>query len=128
MANGSEEGIQATPGSAELIPVPSGQAVSLQEVIWNEPGPMGLTLRFRFVAPAIAAGTGTVDSETASADMAALCQSFALPRISDFGPQPAQVIISMSDQPVPFGESAPEITQFFEAFRIEDGACVWEMF
>jgi hypothetical protein len=41
---------------------------------------------------------------------------------------PQQVIISLSDTAVPFGESAPEATQFFEAFAIRDGACIWEMF
>ena len=55
-------------------------------------------------------------------------QGFALPRIDPHGPQPAQVIISLSDRPVPFGEVEPDVTQFFEAYRIENGACIWEMF
>lgn len=115
-------------GNAETIAVPSGQVVTLQDVIWNEAGPQGLALRFRFVAPQIARDRGEVDFETASADMLALCEDFALPRIAEFGPQPTQIIISLSDQPLPFGETAPEITQFFEAYRIENGACIWEMF
>jgi hypothetical protein len=116
------------PGADELISVPSGQAVTLQEVIWNEPGAEGLTIRFRFVAPAIAREGGTVPFETAVWDMLALCQSFALPRISETGPVPAQVIVSMSDRPVVFGEADPEATQFFEAYSIEDGNCIWEAF
>lgn len=117
---------QPVAGAAAIV-VPSGQTVTLQEVIWNEPGPFGLTFRFRFVAPAIAPGGG-IDAETASADMASLCDSYALPRIDAQGPQPQQIIISFSDRPVPFGETLPEVTQYFEAFRIEDGACIWEMF
>jgi len=133
MGSGWEEGTGAAEGGAvlvkagETIVVPSGQQVTLQDVIWNEPGPSGLTFRFRFIAPQIAQG-GTIDPETASADMAALCQNFALPRIDPNGPQPAQIIISLSDQPVPFGEVLPDVTQFFEAYRVENGTCIWEMF
>jgi hypothetical protein len=57
-----------------------------------------------------------------------LCDSYAAPRIADQGRRPDQVIISLSDVAVPFGEAAPEATQFFESFRIEEGVCVWEMF
>ena len=34
----------------------------------------------------------------------------------------------MSDMSVPFGEDHPEATQFFNSYKIEDGACQWEMF
>ncbi len=122
------DGAQIVPGGDVPIPVPSGQPVVLQDVVWNAPGPEGLTLRFRFLAPQIARNGGTVDYALASEDMRHLCQSYAVPRLSEFGPQPAQVIISLSDMPVPFGETAPEATQFFEAFSLQDGACIWEMF
>jgi Family of unknown function (DUF6497) len=112
----------------EVIEVPSGQKVVLLEVITNVPGPAGLAARFRFLAPAIARQGGSVDAETAAADMDFLCQSYALPRLSSLGPQPAQIILSMSDQDVPFGETRPEATQFFNAYSIADGTCVWEMF
>ncbi|MDT8855288.1 DUF6497 family protein [Paracoccaceae bacterium Fryx2] len=122
------EGARIEPGDGAPIVVPSGQPVMLQDVIWNEPGPEGLTLRFRFVAPQISRMGGTVDFDTAVADMRALCESYALPRIADLGPEPAQIIVSMSDMPVPFGEAAPEATQFFEAFTVQEGACIWEIF
>lgn len=121
-------GGQVTPGEDAAIAVPSGQVVTLQEIIWNAPGPMGLVTRFRFLAPAIARDGGTVGFAAASADMAHLCQVFALDRVVQAGPAPAQVIISLADQLVPFGEAAPEATQYFEAYRIEDGACIWEAF
>ena len=116
------------PGDATLIPVPSGQPVALQDVIWNVPGPDGLAVRFRFVAPQIARDSGTISYETAAEDIFHLCQTYALPRLSEFGPQPTQIIISFSDQPVPFGETAPEATQFFEAFTFQHGACIWEIY
>lgn len=115
------------PGDGAVIDVPSGQEITLQEVIWNAPGPDGLALRFRFLAPGIAPGGG-VDFETTSADMQHLCDAYALPRVAEQGPHPEQVIISLSDVAVPFGEAAPEATQYFESYRIEDGVCVWEMF
>jgi hypothetical protein len=102
--------------------------VTLQDVVWNAPGPEGLTTRFRFIAPAIAAGGGTVDFDAIAADMLWLCQTYALPRIASPGPQPSQIVISLSDTALPFGEASPDATQFFEAYTIEDGQCVWSVF
>lgn len=120
----------AVPAMAQdLVPVPSGQPVTLQDVVWNEPGPAGLTARFRFIAPEIAQDGGSIDFDTAVADMDHLCNTYALPRLDTItGPRPAQVVISLSDIPVRFGEMTPEATQFFEAYAIVDGACVWEAF
>lgn len=109
------------------VPVPSGQAITFLDVIHDAPGAAGLTVRFRFLAPGIAPDGG-VDFETAVADMAHLCETYALPRIAVTGPIPAQIIISLSDSPVPFGEATPEVTQFFEAYSIEGGLCIWEAF
>ncbi len=117
----------ALPVLAEEVPVPSGQKVNFLEAIQNEAGPEGLTSRFRFVAPGIAEGGG-VDFDTAAADMAFLCETYALPRIAVTGPRPVQVIISLSDRPVPFGQAAPDVTQFFEAYRIDGATCIWEAF
>ena len=105
--------------------MPSGQKVTLLDVITDVAGPEGLTARFRFLAPAIA---GQVDPEMAALDMDYLCQTYALTKIANTGPQPSQIIISMSDIDVPFGEVHPEATQFFNAYSIEDGVCVWDMF
>lgn len=127
LAGAQERGMEVQPGEGLRVEVPSGQEITLQDVIWNAPGPEGMALRFRFLAPGIAPGGG-VDFDVASGDMQFLCDNFALPRIAEGGPQPEQVIISLSDVPVVFGESAPEAVQFFESYRIEDGQCVWEMF
>lgn len=114
--------------AADLISVPSGQGVKFVEVIHDAPGPEGLTVRFRFLAPAIARQGGRVDAEAAQADMAHLCDTFALPRLPVPGPAPSQIVISLSDRPVPFGQSDPDATQYFEAFRPEGGRCIWEPF
>ncbi|GLS86867.1 hypothetical protein GCM10010873_18410 [Cypionkella aquatica] len=108
--------------------VPSGQAVRFVEVVMNAPGPEGLVARFRFVAPAIAKDGGGISYDVAALDMEHLCNSFALPRIASTGPVPSQIIISFADRDVPFGEASPDATQFFEAYRIEGDACIWEAF
>lgn len=110
------------------LDVPSGQEVRYLDTVQSAPGPEGLAIRFRFVAPAIARDSGSVGAEAAQADMEWLCNSFALPRLSATGPAPSQVIISLSDRAVAFGETAPEATQFFEAYAVVDGRCVWEAF
>lgn len=112
----------------ERVAVPSGQSVTLQDVIRDAPGPEGAALRFRFIAPAIARAGGTIDFDTAISDMLHLCQVYVVPRLGEFGPMPTQLIISLSDVAVPFGQAAPEATQFFEAYRIEGGDCIWEQF
>ena len=122
------DGLQLISGSDDPIEVPSGQVITLQEVIWNAPGPFGLVARFRFVAPAIARGDAAIDFTLASADMLHLCQTYALTRVADLGPVPSQIIVSLASAPVPFGQPAPDITQYFEAYRVEDQICIWEQF
>lgn len=121
-------GGQSTSGDAMPIVLPSGQSVTLIETILNTPGPNGMVARFRFLAPQINPANGAVDLDTASNDIAWLCQNYALARVSDLGPIPSQIIVSLEDRAVPFGESDPEAVQFFEAFRIENGSCIWEVF
>lgn len=119
----------AAPALAEDMPaVPSGQAVTPLDVIRDAAGPAGLTLRFRFVAPAIAREGGTVDAEAALSDMQALCDGYVLPRLAEEPEAPAQVIVTLADRPTEFGQPAPEATQYFEAFRPDPAGCVWEVY
>lgn len=111
---------------SETIAVPSGQVVQFQEVVWGQRGVGGLTVRFRFLAPEIAREGGRINFEEAEDDMQYLCDNYALSRISDLGPRPAQVIISLANRAVEFGTADPSVTQFFEAYRIEGDACIWE--
>lgn len=113
-----------TAPAADAISVPSGRELRLLDVITNAPGAEGATARFRFVAPDLT----PADSEVAAGDMQVLCDTYALPRTEAMVPAPQQIIISLSAVEIPFGEVAPEVTQFFEAYAITDGACVWEVF
>jgi Family of unknown function (DUF6497) len=106
------------------VEVPSGRALSLIDVITNAPGPEGAAARFRFLAP----GLAPEDAEAANADMQVVCDSFALERTDGMVPEPQQIIITFMGAAVPFGEPAPEVVQFFESFRAENGACVREVY
>ncbi len=116
------------PEASGEIAVPSGQPVSYLDTVQTAPGTEGLTIRFRFVAPQIAREGGGITPEVAQADMAWLCENFALDRLPSTGPAPSQIVISLADRPLPFGEPDPDATQFFEAFSVEGDTCSWEAF
>jgi len=117
-------GCESDDASEDAITVPSGREITLIEIVTDTRGPEGAVARFRFLAP------GLTEDEVpqASKDMEALCNSFALPRIDGFVPQPQQIIVSLSAEAVPFGEAAPDVVQFFEAYDIGDGTCIWAAF
>jgi hypothetical protein len=110
--------------AGEAVSVPSGRALSLIDIVTNARGPEGATARFRFLAP----GLVPEEAESAALDMQALCDSFAVERIEGMVPAPQQIVISFASEAVPFGEAAPDVVQFFESYRPENGACVWEVF
>ena len=108
----------------ESLVLPSGLGAVLHEMLWDRPGG-GLVYRFRFVAPEF---TGNEDFDALSADLEHLCNNYALPRLSNTGPKPARIIVSLADKPSPFGQFDPAVIQIFESYSVEDGACIWEMF
>ena len=111
--------------ASEDLTVPSGQPVTFLEMLWDRPG-IGLVYRFRFMAPEI--GEQGREYEDVEADMQYLCETFALDRIASTGPQPSQIVISLSQFETEFGEATPDVTQFFEAYRVEDRGCILEFF
>ena len=119
----------AAPASASEndYDTPSGQVVTLREILLDD-APGAPWLRFRFLAPAIARSGGSVDPETAAADMEHLCQEIAAPYTAAQGLAPDRIVISLSDRDLAFGETNPDATQFFELFRLQDGLCIWEEF
>lgn len=124
----------APAGALEVLPmpgaemsVPSGQPVTLEEVLLDE-APGAPWLRLRFLAPGIAPAGGAVDPEAAALDMDHLCREVAVPYVLHHGLAPERVVVSLADRILPFGVSDPETTQFFELYRIEDAACIWEAF
>jgi hypothetical protein len=122
------QGRTVLPGSDDPVAVPSGQALTLHEVIVDAPSPDTAIYRFRYLAPAIARDSGTMTFDTSIDDMQHLCDTYALPRLTAPLPEKLEVIVSFADIPVPFGETNPDATQFVVAFHIEDGRCILEPF
>ena len=117
-----------SPALAEQsVEAASGQMVSLSEILLDE-NPGELWVRFRFLAPQIGAETNAVGPDIAASDMQSLCDEMAVPYLVDNAIDPARIVLSFSDRDVPFGQSNPDATQFFELFSLKDGACIWEEF
>ena len=110
---------------AETVVLPSGLEAYLQEMLWDRPGG-GLVYRFRFVSPAFSAGDDAFDA--VRVDLEHLCNAFALPRLSNVGPVPSQIIISLADRESEFGVIDPDVTQVFEAYSVRNETCAWEEF
>lgn len=109
----------ASPAAAVELTVPSGHVLSLFDVIMDPP--MG---RFRFTLPAIADGIGfdqLVD------DFDYLCAQVAEPALAGSDVDVTNIVISVSASEVPFGE-ATDVVQYFQPYRLVDGACVWDAF
>ena len=112
---------------ANAAEVPSGQPIALHEVLVDAQGE-ATWLRFRFLAPQITRGEGQVTYADAEPDIIYLCNTVALPYMAEFELAAQVIVISLSDRETEFGQPDPDATQFFEAFRIKDGICIWEDF
>ena len=117
-------GCEEAPTAANAVEVPSGRDVRFLDAITNVPGAEGATARFRFVVP----GLTEADIEATVPDMQALCDTYALPRTEAMQPVPQQIIITLAAEETTFGQPAPDVVQFFEAYSVQDGACVWEAY
>ncbi len=115
----------ASPLAADELP--SGQDVTLHEVLIDAQED-ATWLRFRYLAPRIAAGEGQITYETAGDDMLHLCQSFALPYLAEHALSPDKIVISFMDRITEFGVADTDAVQFFEAFRPEGDTCIWDDF
>ncbi|WP_294613971.1 DUF6497 family protein [Roseovarius sp.] len=116
---------QAAAAQEEALLLPSGLDARLQEVLTDRPGG-GLTYRFRFVAEGFTGGEAAL--EAVMGDLDYLCQNYAVTRLPEIGPMPSRIVVSLADRPSEFGVFDPEVTQVFEAYSVQDGACIWEMF
>ncbi|WP_102222711.1 DUF6497 family protein [Acidimangrovimonas sediminis] len=116
-----------TPPAAMTLP--SGQAVTLHQVIWPEAQAAGgeRRLRLRFVAPQIAAGAKTlIAPEAASDDLQYLCDHVALPALKKDGRAVDEIVITMMAKPLPFGTADPKVRQYIDTFLPKEDHCEWE--
>lgn len=116
----------AAPTAARDIALPSGRSVTHIETIIDMDA---MTSRFRFTMvdlqadpDALSDGPGRVE------DLGFLCQLFAILEADAVAAYPDAVVISVAAKPTVFGDATPDIAQFFEAFVVEDGHCIWDEF
>lgn len=83
-----------------------------------EPG----TARFRFLA------TPPLDFAAVEGDFDWLCAQIAVPVLLRAGQNPAQVVISIADREVAFGDTDADAVQFFELYDFDGAACHWRGF
>ena len=103
------------------VTVPSGATLYLYEARFD-----GMTqpasMRLRYVQENLKADT---EYDVLSQDLLALCQTHAVPNLGENGAKIGQIIVSIADQAFEFGETRPDVTQFFEIFAYTDGQCAW---
>lgn len=104
---------------------PSGLEVQLLEFI-DESDQTPSILRARFVAPAMTAERPGPDSVLS--DMEHLCNTVAIPHVTDRDIAASQIIVSVSAEPLELGVFDPDIPQYFEAYTLQDGTCIWEWY
>lgn len=108
--------------AADAIAVPSGQSLSFLEFISEDDGNR---VRFRFLAPQIGTKFQYMD---VMGDFQVVCDEQVMPALVANAMEPIQIVLSMSAVDIPFGEDNPDVLQFFEIFRPENGTCIWEEF
>ena len=115
--------LMAGPALAQDFDVPSGMSVGLFDVILEQAMP---TARFRFLAPDIQ--QESVGFANVADDFQYLCDNVARPALAQNDWTEGDIVISYSAAELPFGEIAPDVTQFFQPFRLTEDGCQWEDF
>ncbi|MEN8894437.1 DUF6497 family protein [Planktotalea arctica] len=118
--------VAGTAASGQMpITLPSGQSVSFVEKRVDLEADI---VRLRFVAPDLASPLTRPSFEDLSADLQMLCDDFGLNVVLKDAPVPAQIVVSLSSEPVEFGVANTDVEQVFEAFSVQNGTCMLEMF
>ncbi len=116
--------VYSTPGGA--VDLPSGLSPELHEVLVDKVG-AETWLRLRFVSAQLdPASENALGFDVIEPDFALICTQLALPYAQKHGLTPDKIIIGMADRFVEYGKTDPAATQYFEQFRLLDGACIWE--
>lgn len=110
------QGVVATP-----LSVPSRMVVSHLDmrIERHSDAPQA---RYRYIMPDLAPD---FDFSQVSNDLKALCNSHALPNLDTTSPEIRQIVVSLSDRVVKYGEMDRQAVQVFETFLVEDGQCIW---
>ncbi len=111
----------AGPAAAQDFTTPSGLGVSIAEVMADDG-----TVRLRLLAPHLGQAGAAYDD--ISRDFVWICETQVIPALAENGLAPRNIVISIADRPVPFGETDPGAVQFFEGFTVSGDTCVWELY
>lgn len=110
----------------ETMQLPSGLTAELAETL-VEPQPDGQRwLILRVVAPGLA--ERPVSAAESAADTAALCESWGVSAAEERAARPDQIVVQVMSALVERGSPAPEVTQIFAGYRLENDTCIWEDF
>ncbi len=110
------------------IALPSGLVVRQHELRLEPQGAVthGVqTVRLRYVSEQLA-DADAFGFERIEQDFLHLCHQFGLAVRGRSAPKAAQIVISMASAPTAFGESVPEVVQYFDGFLVENDRCIWE--
>lgn len=111
----------------EALSLPSGQPVSRLDILFEDHPETGENwLVLRFLTPQIARDPGLVSYGQAAPDMDYLCAEIGLNAAQSFGDDVDVVVVVFLDQPLGRGVTNAAVTQFMSAYRLIDGACIWE--
>jgi hypothetical protein len=81
-------------------------------------------VRLRLVAAEIA-DQESYGFDLIERDFQALCDSEGLRLVAKFAPNAREIVVSVASEAMPFGDSAPNVVQYFDVFSVTDGTCVW---
>ena len=113
---------------AAVVMAPSGLPVRQHELVLEPlgaPSALAKTVRVRFVAEPLA-DRDAWGFERIEADFEALCHSVGLHNRQLSAPNAERVIISIASEPTNFGDSVPNVVQYFDSFLVQDNSCIWE--
>ena len=117
--------VLALPAAAQEVSVPSGTSFTLYDVILEQDPAIA---RFRFVSPAIdPEGEGRTFADLVD-DLQYLCEAVVIPSLAANDWTDGEVVLSVSSKETEFGVFDDTVTQFFQPYRIEEGACIWTDF
>lgn len=106
--------------------VPSGQTIRAHQILWEDHEDINERwVVLRFIAPRIDRTTGDLGFDDIEPDLSALCETVGLPVVAATGGADV-VLVNLMSRAVARGKTAPDVTQFGNAFKVTDGACVWE--
>lgn len=109
--------------AAQDFTAPSGLTLSVAEVLLEEETRFA---RFRFVAPTLGQDGAAFDD--VHGDLVWMCETFAVPALTQSDWDAAQIVVSVADRDVPFGTMDADAVQYFAGFSTDGATCTEELF